>query len=130
MPATSQVRQRRDSWPPTQVRIQNSIEHDDATLEEEPDLSFIDDNPLTYFLTPAPLLAVDDEDDDNAMMDFDFDAGIEDAKHPPEIVRSVSPSSLDGLSLPADQPADFPAVWDGVQDSSKFASLARPMLAS
>lgn len=80
------------SWPPTQVRLHPSIEQDDAEIGDL-DLSYIDDDPLNFFLTTAPL----SEDDDIDMMDFD--AGIEDAKRPAPIVRSVSPSSLDsGLS--------------------------------
>ncbi|CAK7213958.1 hypothetical protein SBRCBS47491_001977 [Sporothrix bragantina] len=86
------------------------------------EMHLADDNPLIYFLTPTPpLLSVDEDgesyfvddsdsssyfydndndmdDDDNAFysstMDFEFDAGIEDATHPQPIVRSVSPSSL------------------------------------
>ncbi len=73
--------------------------------EEDPDLSFIDDDPLTYFLTPPPS---GDDDDSAALIDFDFDAGIEDAKRPPPIVRSVSPSSLGGLSLPPPRPPSPP----------------------
>jgi len=73
--------------------------HDRSDAEiDDLDLSKIDDDPITYFLTPAQRLY----DDDNDVMDFemDFDAGIEDAKHPPPIVRSISPSSLGGLGLP------------------------------
>jgi len=75
------------------------------------DLSKIDQDPLVYFLTPAPVRDEDeDEDEDDAPMDFDmdFDAGIEDANHPPTIVRSVSPSSLDGLALPPPRPPTPP----------------------
>lgn len=90
-----------------------------------------DDNPLVYFLAPAPPLLstdengdsyfvddsdassyyydhdhdLDDEDEDedgggggafytSSAMDFELDAGIEDAAHPQHVVRSVSPSSL------------------------------------
>ncbi len=85
------------------MRLQNSV------VEEEPDLSLIDDDPLTYFLTPPP--SGDDNslgDDDAVLMDFDFDAGIEDAKHPAQIMRSISPSSLEGLSLPPPRPPTPP----------------------
>ncbi|CAK7213377.1 hypothetical protein SCUCBS95973_001783 [Sporothrix curviconia] len=87
------------------------------------EMHLADDNPLIYFLTPTlPLLSVDedgesyfiddsdsssyfnDNDNDNGMdddsafyssaMDFEFDAGIEDATQPQPVVRSVSPSSL------------------------------------
>ncbi|KAK1969753.1 hypothetical protein LZ32DRAFT_625414 [Colletotrichum eremochloae] len=77
----------RDSWPPTLVRLAPT------TPKEYPSLDDIDEDPLTYFLTPAPDL--EDHDEDVNMMNFD--AGIED-NSPREIVRSVSPSTLDGLS--------------------------------
>ncbi|KAJ8124142.1 hypothetical protein ONZ43_g67 [Nemania bipapillata] len=44
-----------------------------------------------YFLTPAT------PGDDELEFEFDFDAGIEDSNSPRQIVRSVSPSTLDGL---------------------------------
>jgi hypothetical protein len=78
------------------------MDHDDGNAAS------MDDDPLTYFLTPAPLLDDNDDYEDPDVMDFGFDAGIEDAKHPPEIVRSVSPSSLDGLSLPPPRPPTPP----------------------
>jgi len=59
------------------------------------DLSKIDENPITYFLTPEQRLYEDAMD-----FEMEFDAGIEDAKHPAPIVRSISPSSLGGLGLP------------------------------
>ena len=91
------------------MRLPNSLEHGGGDkMDEDGDLSLIDDDPLTYFLTPAPAFDDDDDDQDAAMMDFDFDAGIEDAKHPPQIVRSVSPSSLDGLALPPPRPPTPP----------------------
>ncbi|KAA8631682.1 hypothetical protein SMACR_02547 [Sordaria macrospora] len=89
----------RDSWPPTQIRIDHGDFHD-------VDLSHIDQDPLTYFLTPTP--AADALDDDDMDFDMDFDAGIEDTKHPAPIVRSVSPSSLGGLSLPPPRPPTPP----------------------
>ncbi|WQF89710.1 hypothetical protein CDEST_14724 [Colletotrichum destructivum] len=78
---------RRDSWPPTLVRLAPTIP------KEYPSLDDIDDDPLTYFLTPAPDL--EDADEDVDMMNFD--AGIED-NSPRDIVRSVSPSTLDSLN--------------------------------
>ncbi|KAL0932979.1 uncharacterized protein CTRU02_211942 [Colletotrichum truncatum] len=86
MPHTPTSPTRRDSWPPTQVRLAPTIP------KEYPSLDDIDEDPLTYFLTPAPDL--EDADDVDMM---DFDAGIED-NNPREIVRSVSPSSLDSLN--------------------------------
>ncbi|KAK0727413.1 hypothetical protein B0T26DRAFT_738136 [Lasiosphaeria miniovina] len=87
----------RDSWPLTQLRLQPSVDGDDSEIEDL-DLSKMDEDPLTFFLTPAP--SPYGEGDDGMDFEMDFDAGIEDAKHPPPIVRSVSPSSLDGLSRP------------------------------
>ncbi|KAM5356430.1 hypothetical protein ACJ41O_003076 [Fusarium nematophilum] len=97
MPTESEMRSRRDSWPPTQMRLKPTVSTKDDPL---PSLDDIDDDPLTYFLTPAP--HIDDDDLDDAMMDFD--AGIEDASHPRPIVRSVSPSTLDGLRKPGLRP--------------------------
>lgn len=94
----------RDAWYPSQVLLQPSLERDDAEIEDL-DLARMDDDPFIYFLTPTPSSYAED-----AGMDFDmeFDAGIEDAKHPPQIVRSVSPSSLVGLSLPPPRPPTPP----------------------
>ncbi|KAK3905934.1 hypothetical protein C8A05DRAFT_12295 [Staphylotrichum tortipilum] len=94
----------RDAWYPSQVLLQPSLERDDAEIEDL-DLARMDDDPFIYFLTPTPSSYADD-----AGLDFDmeFDAGIEDAKHPPQIVRSVSPSSLVGLSLPPPRPPTPP----------------------
>lgn len=106
MPAPTTPRSWRDSWPPTQMRLHRSIEPEDTKMDEEPDLSFIDDDPLTFFLEPAPLLDGGESEEDIDMMDFD--AGIEDVKHPPPIVRSVSPSSLEGLGRPPVRPPTPP----------------------
>jgi hypothetical protein len=72
---------------------------------EDLDLDSMDENPIIYFRTPAPSSYCDDP-----AMDFDmeFDAGIEDAKHSPQAVRSVSPSSLGGFSRPPLQPPTPP----------------------
>ncbi|EGR46354.1 uncharacterized protein TRIREDRAFT_5016 [Trichoderma reesei QM6a] len=96
---------RRESWPPTQLRLSPAMSIKKrpaaADLEPRPLLEDIDDNPLTYFLTPIP---ADDADVDEMDLDdvdmMDFDAGIEDASQPREAVRSVSPSSLEGLRKP------------------------------
>ena len=91
---------RRDSWPPTQVRL---VRTGSNKGEPRPLLDNIDQDPLTYFLTPEPGDEDDDfisdsEDDDD---DMDYDAGIENTSSPREITRSVSPSSLEGLHKPA-----------------------------
>ncbi|KAG9497717.1 hypothetical protein J7337_010588 [Fusarium musae] len=97
MPTESEMRSRRDSWPPTQMRLKPTLSTKNRPL---PSLDDIDDDPLTYFLTPAPLLDGDDMDD----VLLDFDAGIEDASSPRPFVRSVSPSTLDGLRKPGLRP--------------------------
>lgn len=88
MPFPPAIRSRRDSWPPTQVRLNQTL----SLEESDHSLDGIDDDPLTYFLTPAP--SFDNDDIDVDMMDFD--AGIEDLSRAQDIVRSVSPSSLEG----------------------------------
>lgn len=89
------------SWPPTQVRLLPTVPRNNAGIEDL-DLARMDEDPLTYFLTPAPVIGLGHDGVADDAMDFemDFDAGIEDAKRPAPIVRSVSPSSLGGLSLP------------------------------
>lgn len=87
MTSESEMRSRRDSWPPTQVRLEP---RSSKNFEPRPLLEDIDEDPLTYFLAPNA-----DHDEDYSM---DFDAGIEDPNNPSEMVRSVSPSNLDGLS--------------------------------
>jgi len=82
-----------DTWPPTQIRLSPSEPDED---EPRPILSDIDDDPLTFFLTPAP----EYEDGDMGGDPMDFDAGIEDSSRQHEPVRSVSPSNLEGLSKP------------------------------
>ncbi|KAK3325385.1 hypothetical protein B0H66DRAFT_121791 [Apodospora peruviana] len=125
----------RDSWPPTQLRLRPRTEGNDADIEDM-DLSKMDDDPLTYFLTPAPF--ADEAGGDGMDFEMDFDAGIEDAKHPPPIIRSVSPSSLEGLSLPPPRPPtppkspgtpdslpDMPLTPDDVDDYMQFAAKTR-----
>ena len=85
----NEMASRRDSWPPTQVLLESRVPRKDPD-GPRPLLQDIDEDPLTYFLAPTT-----DQDEDYSM---DFDAGIEDPNHPTEMVRSVSPSNLDGLS--------------------------------
>jgi hypothetical protein len=84
--------------------LQPSIERDDGEIEDL-NLSNMDEDPLMYFLTPAPYSC---SGDDGMDFDMEFDAGIEDAKHPSPIIRSVSPSSLEGLSRPPPRPPTPP----------------------
>lgn len=82
---------RPDSWPPAPGRITPTLMDDDFTDEDELDLPLLDQDTVNYFLTPAT------PQDDGLEFQFNFDAGIEDANNPSETVRSVSPSTLDGL---------------------------------
>lgn len=95
MPSLTNMSSRRESWPPTQLRLVRSGSAKSA--EPRPLLEDIDEDPLTYFLTPG----ADDADEDMPFPsdddDDDFDAGIEVAGRPRDVVRSVSPSTLDGL---------------------------------
>lgn len=88
---------RRESWPPTQLRLVRSGSA--KSNEPRPLLEDIDEDPLTYFLTPnaddQDLQHFSDSDDPDDVLDFD--AGIEVAGRPKDLVRSVSPSTLDGL---------------------------------
>lgn len=69
------------------MRLHPGVEpEEDALLD---DLDGFDDDPLNYFLTPAP-----SSQDDDVDMDLDLDAGIDTPKRKAPVVRSVSPSSL------------------------------------
>jgi len=119
---------------PAPFQLRPSTERDDAEAARI-DMSLMDDDPITYFLTPAqPSYGYADD-----AMDFemDFDAGIEDAKHPPPIVRSVSPSSLGGLSLPPpristpprrsespDLDHDMPSIGSTPEDAEEYIHFA------
>jgi len=78
--------QRRDSWPPTILRI------NDASVD---DIQDIDEDPFSFFLTSA-----DDLDDDE-----DLSAGIESSKSPQQ-VREISPSALQHSPLPFEDDDD------------------------
>jgi hypothetical protein len=77
--------QRRDSWPPTILRIRD----DEATAEET---SAIDENPFSFFLTSAEELDIDDDLED-------LSAGIETSSKAPA-VREISPSAIQRSPLP------------------------------
>lgn len=97
MPTHSDVSSHRDSWPPTQVRLVRSASNKSYD-EPRPLLDDIDEDPLIYFLTPSAdenAMDLDSDDGDDVVMDFD--AGIEIPGRPREVIRSVSPSTLDGL---------------------------------
>lgn len=72
--------QRRDSWPPTIVRIPAS------ELENTFDPSLIDENPISFFLSTP-------EDIDDFLSDEELSAGIESTSKS-HAIREISPSSL------------------------------------
>lgn len=90
---------RRDSWPPTILRIRE----DDAG-----DTDAIDENPFSFFLTTPE----DDIDDDE-----DLSAGIESRSSKSPQVREVSPSDIQRSPLPLD---------DDDEDDADFG-LAMPL---
>ncbi|ETS76104.1 hypothetical protein PFICI_11491 [Pestalotiopsis fici W106-1] len=80
------------SWPASPGRPTTpQLDEDEFTDEDDLDMPLLQRDPLRYFLTPAT------PEDEDLEFQFDFDAGIEDANKPQEIIRSVSPSTLDGL---------------------------------
>lgn len=105
---------RRDSWPPTMMRLHPSIESEATAMDVDSshnDLTLEDDDPINYFLTPTPLLDDGDTDDDVDSMDLEmemFDAGIEDSLHPQPTIRSISPSDLTGPTRP---PSSLPKMF-------------------
>ncbi|KAK2603797.1 hypothetical protein QQS21_003999 [Conoideocrella luteorostrata] len=114
---------RRDSFPPTLIRLTRSSSN---KSEPRPLLEDIDENPLTYFLTPTD----NDDMDDFGAEDMLFDAGIEDANQPREIVRSVSPSTLDGLSKlrakAASPDFDSDAITTDEEDDENYVRFSPP----
>lgn len=73
-------------------------------VAHDEDLS-LDDDPISLFLTPTPLLDDGDTDEDEDVdidmdMDMAFDAGIENHLDPQPAIRSISPSDLTGPSRP------------------------------
>ena len=91
-------------WPPVQVYLETSGSSNDEAIANDSDLAHMGGDPLVYFLTPEPPSYGIEESgiSDLGDMDFpmEFDAGIEDAAHPRPVVRSVSPSTLEGFSRP------------------------------
>ncbi|KAI1173717.1 hypothetical protein F4777DRAFT_428767 [Nemania sp. FL0916] len=93
-------------WPSSPSRFPPALDEDKdglSTDDEDIDSSSRPENPLKYFLTPAT------PGDDEMEFEFDFDAGIEDSSSPRQIVRSISPSTLDGLRRykPKSKEADY-----------------------
>ncbi|KAL7625565.1 hypothetical protein AAE478_004785 [Parahypoxylon ruwenzoriense] len=104
------------SWPPSPSRLPPSLEEDsNSTDDDEVDISWSHENPMMYFLTPPSPKNEDLE------FDFEFDAGIEDSNRPREIIRTVSPSTLDGLRKykPKDRLADCAVLDDDDDDDDE-----------
>ncbi|KUJ19267.1 uncharacterized protein LY89DRAFT_487790 [Mollisia scopiformis] len=88
--------QRRDSWPPTQVRLTQ----DPNTVRQDIETA-IDENPFAFFLTSP-----DEIDIDDYLSDDDLNAGIETPDSSRSPVREVSPSALQRNPLPLDDDED------------------------
>ncbi|KAI0169483.1 hypothetical protein GGR52DRAFT_468719 [Hypoxylon sp. FL1284] len=100
-------------WVSSPIRSPPSLDDDvNSTDDEELDGQWPNENPMTYFLTPAT------PKEEELEFDFDFDAGIEDSNRPREIIRTVSPSTLDGLRKykPKDKAADCAVLDDDDDD--------------
>ncbi|OTB05246.1 hypothetical protein M426DRAFT_22109 [Hypoxylon sp. CI-4A] len=118
LPNNASVRGRSElTWPPSPSRLPPSLEDDNnydtnSTDDDELDAHSSNENPMMYFLTPATPKEEDLE------FDFEFDAGIEDANKPREVIRTVSPSTLDGLRKykPKDKLADCAVLDDDEED--------------
>ncbi|KAI1371524.1 hypothetical protein F4677DRAFT_308990 [Hypoxylon crocopeplum] len=101
------------SWPPSPSRLPPSLDDDvNSTDDDEFDAHGSHENPMVYFLTPPT------PKDEDLEFDFEFDAGIEDSTRPREIIRTVSPSTLDGLRKykPKDKLADCAILDDDDDD--------------
>jgi len=101
--------QRRDSWPPTIVRIRNEDEDADEA-------NAIDEDPFSFFLTSPDDIDINIDDDE------DLSAGIESPSSPktPQ-VREVSPSTIQKHSPP------LPFNDDEDEDEDKDFGLAMPL---
>ncbi|KAI2608507.1 uncharacterized protein GGS25DRAFT_279979 [Hypoxylon fragiforme] len=99
--------------PPSPSRLPPSLEDDiNSTDDDEFDAQSSHENPMMYFLTPPT------PSEDDLEFEFEFDAGIEDSNRPREIIRTVSPSTLDGLRKykPKDRLADCAILDDNEDD--------------
>ncbi|KAI5919130.1 hypothetical protein F4810DRAFT_523484 [Camillea tinctor] len=106
-----------ESWPPSPSRFPPSLDDDGVSTDDDDlDIPSSHENPLTYFLTPATPKEEDLE------FDFEFDAGIEDSNSPRGIVRSISPSTLDGLKRykPRDKNKDCAILDDDDDDDEDY----------
>jgi hypothetical protein len=98
--------QRRDSWPPTVLRLH------DATAEDTKD---IDEDPFSFFLTSPDDVDLDDDED--------LSAGIESSSKPTP-VRSISPSEIQKHSPPSPSPLPF---IDSDEDEEYDYGLSMPL---
>jgi len=102
--------QRRDSWPPTIVRLRNEVEEDEEASE-------IDDDPFSFFLTSPDDIIDDDED---------LSAGIESSTSPKTLqVCEVSPSTIQKHSPPL--PIDDEDEGEYDEDEDIDFGLAMPL---
>lgn len=106
------VIQRRDSWPPTILRLHENEEIEDADCTS----NAIDEDPFSFFLSPA-----DDLDDDFE----DLSAGIESAREKKPKVRAVSPSKLAGRRPLLDRDDNEVAVYDDEDDDDDESFVDR-----
>ncbi|KAL2118140.1 hypothetical protein VTJ04DRAFT_7800 [Mycothermus thermophilus] len=95
-----------DPWAPAPVFLRPISDIDDTEIDDL-NLSKMDDDPFSYFLTPTPSAYRDDEDVD---FDMDFDAGIESPRksrrhHASHLFRSISPPSLTGFTRRSPSPS-------------------------
>ena len=90
--------QRRDSWPPTILRIRDN--------EPTEETSAIDENPFSFFLTSPEELDLEDDDLE------DLSAGIETSSKAP-VVREISPSAIQRSPLPLEPDEDDEEVEYG-----------------
>ncbi|KAI1391325.1 uncharacterized protein F4822DRAFT_427174 [Hypoxylon trugodes] len=115
-PSVHELCQSDPTWPPSPSRFPPSLEDDtNSTDDDDADAQWPQENPLMYFLTPPT------PGNEDLEFDFEFDAGIEDSNRPREIIRTVSPSTLDGLRKykPKDKLADCAVLDDDDDDDEE-----------
>jgi len=99
--------QRRDSWPPTIVRLR------DEHVDERDEISEIDEDPFSFFLTSPEDLNIDDDED--------LSAGIESSSSSkPLQIHEISPSHIQKHSPP------LPIDEEYEDDDAEFG-LAMPL---
>ncbi|KAI0472147.1 hypothetical protein GGR56DRAFT_108923 [Xylariaceae sp. FL0804] len=122
-PATPLARVWPELLPPSPGHLPPSLDDDCASTDDDDlDMSSSHENPMAYFLSPAT-----PKDDEDLEFEFNFDAGIEDSNKPKGIVRSISPSTLDGLKRykPKTRAPDC-AILDDDEDDGEDYIRFRP----